>query len=818
VRDRRLHRLFERFRKKGDVTALGKVFDAVAPELYRVAVHLARDLHTAEDLVQSTFVAAIESRERWDAERPLVPWLLGILVRKAAHEQRASARTPEPERLAPRSAIEPARESEASEVRALLQKLLAETSSPYREVLVMHLCEEKSANEIARDLGRAPGTVRVQIHRGLEILRKNMPAGLIATGAFAVLAPRGLAAVRGSVMSAAHSAAAPLAASTASVSGVVLGGLAMKAVSISVAVVGAVVCAVWFALRAPPPTPEVEPVHAQSPDAESARPSSMDTALASAPSPALRTPASMGTQATGTRPTPVAGHATFAVCGRLALPDNSPAAGTAVSLLRSVNDVPTSQSVESDECAGDGSFCLHGAPGTYLVVALRDGLQPWTKNITIDDAPISLDPAILSIGEAIRGRVRMIAEPLPPSCAVSIACRAEGKGLAIGHSNCVWVHGRLLQQPRGMTTDPEGRFTCTGLDRELYRVSLEKTPTARVLHAGIDTEAPNESVDLVVDLARIVLHVRSAGEPMAAELQLVERQLAASTSRPNEIPPVGFGFGSTWGVGEVADAEYLVPAGTACRIEASKDGYELAACNLSNMQAGATIERTLEMKPRKDMGELWIELGTSRPTGFSQAAFGLFATRQNAERSASPDLHLAAHMGPTSRSPEIVRDERTSDGIFRLSGVPANGYDIVAFPGSTWMAGDGYWMHEPVHVEVTAGVVTRLRIEVQAAGRLRVRCDNQRGVHLPARCEVTDSTGTKVATSLFLWDAKRDSFWGGGGSLNVNTPDGAMDVYPNLRPGTYHVRFSLDGYVETTRTVRVELGVTTEVDAVLDDR
>jgi RNA polymerase sigma-70 factor (ECF subfamily) len=295
VRDRRLHRLFERFRKKGDVAALGKVFDAVAPELYRVAVHVARDLHTAEDLVQSTFLAAIESRERWDASRPLVPWLLGILVRKATHEQRSSARTPEHERLAPRSTIEPVRESEAREAREMLQKLLASTSSPYREVLVMHLCEEKSAAEIARDLGRAPGTVRVQIHRGLEMLRKNMPAGLVATGVLAALAPRGLAAVRGSVMSAAHGVVAPVAMSAAGVSTIVLaGGVAMKAVSISVVVVGVALCALWFGFLYSQPRSLDVPVPAETRSAQPKRADASESTLAPTPSTSARVSALAG--------------------------------------------------------------------------------------------------------------------------------------------------------------------------------------------------------------------------------------------------------------------------------------------------------------------------------------------------------------------------------------------------------------------------------------------------------------------------------------------------------------------------------------------
>jgi DNA-directed RNA polymerase specialized sigma24 family protein len=59
--------LYLRFRDEADVAALGKLYDRAATELLRVAFHLVRDPPRAEDLVQQTFVAAIEGAARFDA-------------------------------------------------------------------------------------------------------------------------------------------------------------------------------------------------------------------------------------------------------------------------------------------------------------------------------------------------------------------------------------------------------------------------------------------------------------------------------------------------------------------------------------------------------------------------------------------------------------------------------------------------------------------------------------------------------------------------------------------------------------------------------
>ena len=64
-------RLFERFRRRRGAGSLAQVFDRTAPALMRLALHLSRDRHVAEDLVQQTFLTAIETADRWDRERGL---------------------------------------------------------------------------------------------------------------------------------------------------------------------------------------------------------------------------------------------------------------------------------------------------------------------------------------------------------------------------------------------------------------------------------------------------------------------------------------------------------------------------------------------------------------------------------------------------------------------------------------------------------------------------------------------------------------------------------------------------------------------------
>ena len=74
---------FDHFRTTGDPEALARVFDATAQKLLLLAAHLTGDHALAEDMVQNTFLIAVERAGQFGMGRPLLPWLSGILVHQA---------------------------------------------------------------------------------------------------------------------------------------------------------------------------------------------------------------------------------------------------------------------------------------------------------------------------------------------------------------------------------------------------------------------------------------------------------------------------------------------------------------------------------------------------------------------------------------------------------------------------------------------------------------------------------------------------------------------------------------------------------------
>ncbi len=251
--NRSVDRHFAHYCRTRDARSLARVFDATAPELLRIALHLCGDRHRAEDLLQSTFLTAIEKAGRFDAELSVVPWMLGILANAARQQWRRDRRRPPQDAEAtapPTTDADPLGRVTEMELDDAVDRALAGLPSTYREVLVLHLRHGLTSTEIARAKGGKPATVRTQIARGMEHLRRALPAGFAAAGAAVAVPQTVIAAVRREVLRAgvAHETGGAIAGGVVG-SGTLLVGVTMKYVigGVAAALAAAVVAAWWSA-------------------------------------------------------------------------------------------------------------------------------------------------------------------------------------------------------------------------------------------------------------------------------------------------------------------------------------------------------------------------------------------------------------------------------------------------------------------------------------------------------------------------------------------------------------------------------------------
>ena len=150
----------------GDRAAYGRLYDRFAPMVHGVL--LARVPRSdVEDLVQDVFLQAMRRLGSLRSAEAIGGWLATIARNRARDHWRRGEDTVElPEDVAGT----PHPEGEALAVLAAIRRL----PEAYRETLVLRLVEGLTGPEIAERTGLTPGSVRVNLHRGMQMLREAL--------------------------------------------------------------------------------------------------------------------------------------------------------------------------------------------------------------------------------------------------------------------------------------------------------------------------------------------------------------------------------------------------------------------------------------------------------------------------------------------------------------------------------------------------------------------------------------------------------------------------------------------------------------------
>lgn len=150
----------------GDRAAFGRLYERYARMVHGIL--LARvPLAEVDDLVQEVFLLAMRRLHTLRDAAAFGGWLAAITRNRARDFFR---RAPDLEELTEEMAAKNQEEAEARLVLAMIGQL----SEAYRETLILRLVEGMTGPEIAARTGLTPGSVRVNLHRGMEQLRERL--------------------------------------------------------------------------------------------------------------------------------------------------------------------------------------------------------------------------------------------------------------------------------------------------------------------------------------------------------------------------------------------------------------------------------------------------------------------------------------------------------------------------------------------------------------------------------------------------------------------------------------------------------------------
>lgn len=160
--------------KSGDRAAFGRLYERYARMVHGIALAYL-PYSEAPDLVQDVFLLAMERLSSLRDVGAFGGWL-STMARNAAVDRVRKRRNlvdlAEAEPSALRAGGSSGESSHAAAVAVLARiRMLPEA---YRETLVLRLVEGLTGPEIARQTGLTPDSVRVNLHRGMKLLRKEL--------------------------------------------------------------------------------------------------------------------------------------------------------------------------------------------------------------------------------------------------------------------------------------------------------------------------------------------------------------------------------------------------------------------------------------------------------------------------------------------------------------------------------------------------------------------------------------------------------------------------------------------------------------------
>lgn len=154
---------------EGNHDMYGELYQLYAPLVHGVL--LARmPRGEVEDLVQDIFLHALKKLHTLRDAAAFGPWIAMIARNRAMDFHRRSRETVEvTDDLRGRDSGE----SKATEILEIIRSL----PDAYRETLVLRLVEGMTGPEIATRTGLTPASVRVNLHRGMKLLREKLGYG-----------------------------------------------------------------------------------------------------------------------------------------------------------------------------------------------------------------------------------------------------------------------------------------------------------------------------------------------------------------------------------------------------------------------------------------------------------------------------------------------------------------------------------------------------------------------------------------------------------------------------------------------------------------
>jgi RNA polymerase sigma factor (sigma-70 family) len=153
---------------------ISALWDTITPKLYGYLIHILRDKNVAEDILQTTWLKAIEALPKFGkgGKTNFSAWLFAIARNECKQHWRKQGREiPFDPEIHDRTEMDSNQEN-----KILIEQILVQLSENDRELLRLRYLADLPLNDIAKILKINPIAVRVRMHRALtsaKVILKN---------------------------------------------------------------------------------------------------------------------------------------------------------------------------------------------------------------------------------------------------------------------------------------------------------------------------------------------------------------------------------------------------------------------------------------------------------------------------------------------------------------------------------------------------------------------------------------------------------------------------------------------------------------------
>jgi RNA polymerase sigma factor (sigma-70 family) len=165
---------------RGDPASIQTLIERFQSDVLGLCIRMLHHRQDAEDVTQEVFLRVFRSLKRWDASRPLKPWIMTIAVNRCRTWMTQRTRRPELVEYLQETAASPPSD-DAAELAREIQSALAALRDDYRLVFTLYHEQGLPYEDIAMAVDKPVGTVKTWLHRArLEVLERLKKRGMIS--------------------------------------------------------------------------------------------------------------------------------------------------------------------------------------------------------------------------------------------------------------------------------------------------------------------------------------------------------------------------------------------------------------------------------------------------------------------------------------------------------------------------------------------------------------------------------------------------------------------------------------------------------------